>query len=346
MLLSTASFSVECLAPSGSLLPSCIVRPIVSIAIPVAAVLLYGVFWMSIAAMTSKNWEYVKKRSMLSFLAISYLTYVFMTKTAVNILHCIQIHEFANVDWHSRSSRWSQATTVKCYGPFHAPLAITLGWPVLIAFTIGFPLFMSWKLLKSRNAEYSRESWFMDSTAFFYRAYADKFIYWESLVLARKALLTIVVAMGHDLGSNLQTLLAVCILTTALYIQTASHPFRPEFASLNQYEEAALFVSNGTFVLALFFNDDRLGHVVRVLLSMLFFVLICGLFCFLIFVFLRATSDYMRIVLGIEGVSRAHELSDLRVFFVFLDLKAAQKVPNMRRFLRAAETDLETDSNA
>ena len=344
-MLSTASFSVECLAPSPSRVPSCIVRPIVSIAIPVAAVLLYGVFWMFIAAIKSKNWEYVKKRSMLSFLAISYLTYVWMTKTAVNILHCVQVHEFADIDWHSRSLRWSQATTVKCYGRFHAPLAIALGWPFIIAFTIGFPLLMSWKLLKNRNAECSRKSWFMDSTAFFYRAYAEKFIYWESFVLLRKALLTIVVAMGPAFGSNLQTLLAVCILSIALYMQTAAHPFRPEFASLNKYEEAALLVSNLTFVLALFFNDSRVCHAIRVLLSILLFVSICGLFCFLMVVFLRATSDYMRVVLGIEGVPGAHELSDLRVFFVFIDLKAAQKLPNMKQFRRAAETDLETDSS-
>ena len=194
---------------------------------------------------------------------------------------------------------------------------------------------------RKRNLDPSHESWFVDATAFPYRAYADRFVYWESLVLFRKAPLTIVVAVGYHLGSNLQAILAVCILTTALYLHTICHPFRNEFASLNVYEEAVLFFSDITFVMALLFNDDRIGNALRVVLSVLFFLSICGLLAFLGFVFSQATFAYMRVVLEIEEVPQIDTLGNLRVMREFMILKVAQNVPRTRSFIRKSKADEE-----
>ena len=337
----TASFSVECLTPMDAAVSRCIVRPIVSIAIPAAALLLHGVFWLWVTIRSAESWEYLKKRWSLSFLAVSYLTYVWITKNAVNTLYCVRVHEFIDTDIESTSYRWTQATSVKCFEGSHAILVGVLGLPILLFFTIGFPVLLSWKLLGKINRDPSHESWFMDATAFLYRAYSDKFVYWESLIMFRKALLTIVVAFGYHLGSNLQAILAVCILTTALYLHTICHPFRDEFASLNVYEEAVLFFSNITFVMALLFNDERIGNALRVLLSVLFCLSICGLLAFLILVFAQATFAYMRIVLGTEAVPDVDALSNLQVMGKFMILRVAQNVPRMRSFIRKSKPDAE-----
>ena len=340
-MLNTASFSIECLTPVEAAFPRSILRPIVTIAAPVTALLLHGVFWFCVAMRSAESWEYLEKRWSLSFLAVSYLTCVRITKNAVNVLSCVRVRQSIHTGAESTSYRWTQAATVKCFAGSHAILVSVLSLPVLLFFTLGFPVLLSWKLLRKKNLDPSHESWFMDATAFLYRAYADRFVYWESLVLFRKALLTIVVAVGYHLGSNLQAILAVCILTTALYLHTICHPFRNEFAGLNVYEEAVLFFSNITFVMALLFNDDRIGNALRVVLSVLFFLSICGLLAFLGFVFSQATFAYMRVVLEIEEVPQIDALGNLRVMREFMILKVAQNVPRTRSFIPKSKSDEE-----
>ena len=342
MLSDVASFSAECLASDESEIPRAVIRSIVSIAIPVSVVILYALFWLILTVALAQNWDYLKQRLLLSFLAVAYLTYVWVTKTAVDTLYCIQVHDSFDVDVDSTSRYWAHGTSLKCYEGSHTVLASTGGWPVLIGFSIGFPIFMACKLRKSKDTTRTTRStrgWFIKGTVFFYRAYSDRFVYWESLTMLRKALLTIVVAFGYHLGPNLQSILAVCVLTTALYIHTVCHPFRQEFNSLNIFEEASLCVSNVVFVMALFFHDRRVKDGVLVFLSVLFFVLICGMCLTLVVAFLRATLHYMRIVLEIEKTSDAKSFSFLRVFREFSAMVLGRGFAMLKRKRRKPRTD-------
>ena len=334
------AFSIECLVPADAPVSRTVAWAIVNMAIPVVSMILYAVFWLGVAWKCGESWNYVKQRSTLSLLAVAYLTYVWITKTAMSVLYCVGVHDSVDVDADHVSHYWARATSLKCYQGSHAILAGTLGWPVAVVFTAGFPLFLLLTLQRRRDPS-TREGWFMEATAFLYRAYSDKYIYWESIIMLRKALLTIVVAFGYHLGANLQAVIAVCILMTAMYVHTVAHPFGNEFASLNTLEGASLLVSNFAFVLALFYHDRRTGDVVRVVLTALLFVFVCGLFGYLVFQFVQATVAYMRVVLEIEGISNTQTRSFFSIFKEFLTLKLNQKLNLAKNYIWKTDKGLD-----
>ena len=336
------SFSIECLVPADAPVPRTVTWAVCNMAIPVVSMVLYAVFWLGVAWKSGESWNYVKQRSTLSLLAVAYLTYVWITKTAMSVLYCVGVHDSVDVDADHVNNYWARATSLKCYQGSHAILAGTLGWPVALVFTTGFPLFLLLTLQQRRDPS-SREGWFMEATAFLYRAYSDRYIYWESIIMLRKALLTIVVAFGYHLGANLQAVIAVCVLMTAMYAHVIAHPFRSEFASLNTLEGASLFVSNFAFVLALFYHDRRTGEAVRVALTVFLFVFVCGLFCILVFQFLRSTAVFIRIVLEIAGIRDAQTRSFFSIVKEFLAEKLNQKLDLAKNYIWNADKGRDDD---
>ena len=297
-----ASFSAECLAPANGVIARPVVQSIISFAVPVVAILLYGIFWMCMACRSAEGWDYFKKRWLLSVVAVAYLTYVWITKIAATTLYCIHVHDSVDVDVDTTHRYWTQDTSMRCYEGSHAVLAFTLGWPVIVSFTVGFPALLYYNLSNSGGADDHQAPIFVEIAAFLYRAYSDDFRYWELIIMSRKALLTVVAVFGYHLGFNLQAVLAVCILTTALYFHISARPFRKEFDALNAYEGASLFVSNITFVLALLYDDGRTRDATKTFLNVLLCVLVCGLFFLFLYQFVQSGLTHIRLVLEEEGI--------------------------------------------
>ena len=298
-------------------------RSVVHLLVPSAVLVFYIIFWIFLTWRYDENTWYFAKRALLSFLAVAYLTYVSITKTSINTLNCIKVHD--SVDAHSdhTDEYWALDTSLKCYEGAHAVLAATVGWPVLIIFSFGLPAVLAYILIRQRSQEPGQNPWLSDATGFLYRAYKERFIFWESIVMLRKAILSVIVAYSYPLGTNNQGILAICVLAFASYVHVTCQPFDEPYHFLNAFETASLFVSHLTFASGLFFNDDRTSGAVKVLLSLLLSVAICGLFLVLSCAFAKSAVVYLKTALEEQGMEDVQGWGTLHVLRIFLFMRVA-----------------------
>ena len=333
--------SADCLFASDHQPPRSILRTIIFLVVPAAALVLYFVFWAIWTYRSKQSIAYFAKALMLSTLAVVYLTYISITKTAVDTVHCIGVHDSIDVEDDHVSRYWAMDTSLKCYEGSHAILASTAGWPIIFLFTFGIPLALAYALLRIENRcpEQDSNGLFAEASGFLYRAYKERFFWWESVVMFRKAALTIVVAFSYPLGTNLQGVIAVCLLTFATYFHVLCRPFRDEDDYLNGYETASLFVSVLTFASGLFFNDERTSDVVRVLLTIFLSVAIGGLLCLFAYTLLACVMTHVKAALVDEGIEEAHHWGICRCVKVYASMIISAFFARLSKYFHPAPDD-------
>lgn len=331
MTSGVASFSLDCILPYGKTVPRSVLRILVTLCIPVSVVVLYVVFWAAIMRKSKETFGFLKKRSLLSFFAVSYLSYVSVTKIAVNAVSCVKVYDSPELGSDSFSYYWTMDTALKCYEESHAFLAGLLGWPTLLFFSLCFPLSLSYFLIKHPPARFDHQ-WIHETAGFLYRAYNSRFVYWESVVMLRKALLVVVTAFRYQLGTNIQGIIAISILTFALNVHHVCRPFRKEFSDLNDYESHALLVSFLIFTSGLFFLDPIIPDGVKMMLTAVVFVAVCGLVLFLSTKLVFAFIDYAKLSIRAEGVSFPSNHGTFNIVGRFISERIGLKINRMTSF--------------
>jgi len=304
--ISTATMtkSVDCLIPGDTAVLRSAVRTVIGLLVPVLMILSWIVFWTIKGFIQKKTLGYWTRRVLLSTNAVSYIAYIAITKTAVSVLYCIDIYDSTDLeDPHKTRKYWAVDTGITCYEGAHSMLAGFFAAPLILFFSIGFPVTVTVVLIAARNSERISSAWLYESAGFLYRAYSTDFIFWESVILARKALMTVIVVFAYPLGGNLRGVFCMCILGVALYCQVICRLFRKELANLNQLEDLSLLISSLTFASGLFLNDNHTSERSGVVLTILLFLSNITLFGFFIFSFYRSGTNYLRTVLRDEGVS-------------------------------------------
>ncbi len=322
--------------------PRSVIRSVVYLVVPVGILMFYIVLWAFVTRRLNENTWYFAKRGLLSFLAVSYMSYISVTKTAVNILNCIDIQDSTQVDFDHTTSRWAMDTSLTCYKDSHAVLAAVIGWPVVVGVSFGMPIILCYVLIKQRSMDPSHNPWLFEATGFLCRAYKDNFVYWESIVMLRKSVLAILVVFSYPLGTNIQGILAVCMLMLAAYTHVSCQPFKEGFSKLNTYETASLFITQLTFASGLFFNDDRTSDPVRVLLTVLLSITICSFFLFLIYKLLESADVYLRAVIEDEGIADAQDWSMIRVLKAFVSMRVSSIFQPCLRSSKSISSDTQT----
>ena len=315
---------VDCLFDTQNDPHRSVMRSVIHMIVPLGILVFYIIFWTLLTRKNDENTWYFAKRVLLSFLAVVYLTYVSITKTAVNTLHCIKVYDSMEFESEHTDAYWALDTSLRCYEGSHAVLAATVGWPLLVIFSFGLPIFLAYLLIRQRSQEPGQNPWLVDATGFLYRAYKERFIFWESIVMFRKAILTVVIAFSYPLGTNIQGILAVCILTFAIYVHVTCRPFDKPYAFLNAFETMSLVVSQLTFASGLFFNDHRTSSAVKILLTLVLSMAICGLFLALFYAFIKYADIYLKAVLEDEGMENVQDWGILLVLKVFLLMRIKQ----------------------
>ena len=294
---------MDCLISSDSAIPRATVRTVVNVMVPMSVTAFYFILWAVALIRLKETVDYLIKRCILSFVAVSYLSYIALTKTVVNVLSCVDVHDSADLMDDGVTAYWAMDTSLECYKGSHAVLAGLVGWPTLIVFSFGFPISVAAVLLNERNKHGMKSEWIFESMGFMYRSYSGKYVFWESVIMLRKAVLAAVVVFSYSLGGNLQGILGVCVLVIALYFQTVCSPFRPEFDDLNKYEGLSLVVSALTFQSGLFFNDDRTSDEAQVLITVLLVIVNLAVFLFFLAMFWKTGAECLKTLMDAEGTT-------------------------------------------
>jgi len=189
------------------------------------------------------------------------------------VFFCVSVFDSDGMD--DRSSKyWAQDTSLECYTPDHLKLVV-LALVFLAVFSFGFPIISAIVLRNSQRAGRLTEPGAMfEIIGFLYRGYDHRFSYWESIVMLRKACLSLIAVFSFPYGGTSQGLLASFVLVMCLFLHTMARPYRDEFACVNNYESYSLIISCTTFLLSCFFVPGRAGETTKILLS---FYLIGGI---------------------------------------------------------------------
>lgn len=183
----------------------------------------------------------------------------------------------------------------------HAALVGALVAPMILLILAAFPTSSAVYLTQKRRNGLLDTIAVREKFGFMYAAYTDECVFWDSVIMLRKASLALVLIFGTSLRSNVQGLTALLILILSLYLQMQYTPYRNEYETFNALEVFSLLVCIFIFMSGLFFNDPSVSEAGRMVVSVAAVVLICGfVFYFLYNLYLKA-AKYCRLTLVRDG---------------------------------------------
>lgn len=307
------ALSVDCVLPNTPHFPRSIGRNIINVAIPLFVVTIHILLWTLSLAWSKQSRKQLFRRCLLSTLAILSLSYISISKTAINSIYCVKVYDSKEPFSDSSERYWTADTRFRCDDTPVLALAWTIGWPVLFYFTLGFPFVLGWAFVVERRYPGSLNHLVSDTAGFLYRAYRPSFIFWECVIMARKAALTTISVLSYFLGGNMQGLLCTCVLILAHHFQAVCSPFRDEFNDLNQLEQLSLVFSCLTFASSWIYNDNQVQQDARMGLTIGLIVFNVGLLFFFFLTLFRSFVVYLRKVLEKAKFDHDQNGSDLYI---------------------------------
>ena len=269
-------------------------------------------YWIKL--MASSSWtaverrQYICSRAIITCLVTSFFVYQSFSEDLIGIFSCIELdskelstvksdYDNATAEVYysnfstARGIYWTEDTRVECFESNHLYLALFLGIPGILVFLIGFPAFMLGLLHSKRKNQLLVDIDVLNTYGFLYQNYEESFVYWEVVILIRKALISTVIVFAYPLGANLQVALTLAVLVLALALHLLSHPFK--YWSLNFLEGCALSFSISALIVGLVLNDEKTSSIAAGILAVL--LVICGavLVFFILFALLFYFDKYV-----------------------------------------------------
>eukprot|EP00210_Caulerpa_lentillifera_P006727 g6429.t1 len=298
---------IDCIVSSDSALVRSVWRTLMTLLVPGIVIFIFIAYWGYIKIHKRRALSFLWKKALLSIIVVIYISYLGLTKLAVRVFHCVKVFDSESLVSSSWTWYWAVDTAIKCYGKEHSAL-ISVGVIVLALVTLCFPFISALVITNYKDQRQNHESWINETMGFLYRAFKDRFMYWESIVMLRKACLSVIVVFSYPLGGRLQALLALLLLMLSLCLQTVCKPYRKEFRALNRYESASLFVSSVTLILGMFLDSERCSSTVKLSIVLIIAFVNVSTFCILLLAYLASGIDHMRAVLEEEGVQIPNEV--------------------------------------
>lgn len=280
--------SIDCLFSETDSIPRSISKTTISLLLPIFVFVLGALYWVR---RYRKDPFKLRKRVVLTAVVVFYVTYIGLVTNATSALACERLSDGFSSDLY-----WLEDTSVRCFRGSHRYLVVFLVSPVILLIVICFPIGSAVYLCKNRKAVKTRKNQdIKERFGFMFEAYSERCLYWDCVILLRKAALALVIVFGASLGGNMQGLISVCVLILALYLQTKYMPFKKEYQSFNVLEILSLSVSLSTFLSGLFLNDERISQSGRVIVSVLALVVISGFVLYSWIDILRKTDKYLKL---------------------------------------------------
>ncbi|CAD7699384.1 unnamed protein product [Ostreobium quekettii] len=293
----SAFFSMDCaLAPSST--PKSIRRMLINLSFPFMLVTFCTIFWLTIALLKPASRRVLKRRIIVTVWGVLYVSYFEITSRLIRTAYCVNADDRAIADAPDSiafDSYWSEDTDVKCWEGDHLALFVGFALPLFLLIPIGVPVWLiSFLWLNRKRFDDLR---FLGTYGELYKAFRARHVYWEAVIMLRKALLSVVVVWRTPLGGELQGVLAVSILVVSCFAHLVFKPYSEALYGLNEYETVALGVSLQIYLSGLIVNSDGTNDVARVIVSVLAVlsvtVLLAGFLCELI----RESRNYLDFLL-------------------------------------------------
>ena len=152
-----------------------------------------------------------------------------------------------------------EAMDTRCSSDRPLTLIIVSGSPLALVI-FGMPI---WYLfIFARYGSALNEADYLRVYGFLYIRDQNEHRYWELVIMAWRALLFVILAHSHSLGSHLQQVMVIAVLSVSLWTHLIAKPFKGE-SKLNTMEAVSLSSSIFVFFLGLVFEDPKTWDVLR-----------------------------------------------------------------------------------
>ena len=246
-----------CLLSKNGTAPRSVLQAALVTVLPLAVAIFICVFWVCSAVVQDKPWKYLAKRFILTVVSVLYVAYLPLFRTAINVFSCVDVYDAATLDGIDIShSYWTEDTSVRCFSGSHATLVFSVAIPLLV-FAILFPVSLGLILIIARRRGILGSPWIQETIGMQFRGFKEAFVFWDCIVLLRKALIAVIATFSHSLGASLQGHLLMALLLLVLFLHIMVSPFKAELEALNVLESASLFVSLCTVLCGLILDDEK-----------------------------------------------------------------------------------------
>ena len=252
-----ASLFLDCLLSDGRGAPRTVKRQIIVALLPELVALVISAFFLLRELLGDKDWNRLLRRVILAHIVVGYNSYLSLVKIAVDAFNCVRVHDGIRLEDIDATHRyWISDTTVECFRGSHLAFTLAISAPLLL-FAVLFPVLLAVLLERARGQDKLSSKWTQETMGFLFIVFEEEYVYWDCLILLRKAVLSVIIVFAYKLGGNLQGLLVVAVLVIALFLQTHFNPFSQDLGNLNVLESVSLLVSFFTFLSGLVLDSKR-----------------------------------------------------------------------------------------
>ena len=246
-----------CLLSKNGSAPRSVLQAALVTVIPLAVAVFICAFWVCSATKKERPWNYLAKRSIVTVVSVLYVAYLPLFRTAIYVFSCVDVYDSATLDGIDIShSYWAEDTSVRCFADSHATLVFAVAIPLFI-FAIFFPVSLGVILIIARKRGILDSPWIQETIGMQFRGFKEAYVFWDCIVLLRKALIAVIATFSHSLGASLQGHLLIALLLLVLFLHIMVSPFKADLEALNLLESASLFVSLCTVLCGLILDDEK-----------------------------------------------------------------------------------------
>lgn len=293
--------SLDCPLSASNHVPVSIQRSMFSLLVPLGFMALFCTYWFLLSRARNKDYEFFCRHALVSAIVVVYVFYTGITKRVLRILHSVEVDTVDDSEHVlATETYWADDTRLRFFKGSHAHLAGILGIPMLLIFSLGFPLALTYELWKRKSER--NEKKFASTYGFLYRAYQSRYAYWEMVVLARKSLLVAVVVFIYPLGGNLQGIFALMVLVAAMSLHLFAMPYSEVVYRMNHRETLSLCGSTFMYMVGIAFNDPQLPECAKIVLSVLVISLTTAIVVYLLVTLVLEGARHIDTLLGTRGI--------------------------------------------
>lgn len=224
---------------------------------PLLCAVLFGIAWVLLAVFKRcsaylGSWKDYYYGYQLTEMVLLFLAHILLVRTALELVVCTS-------ETYDRTFLVADPR-IECFEDAHKTWFFAGGIGGLFLYGAGIPLLSTFLVSRGNNQ-------FL--IGFFCKNFKRKTIYWESVIAARKVVLTIFVVALEKYGPSVQGLACLVTLFVALYFQLTKEPYMYRF--LNQLEATGMLCSVLTLTLALYsleFDED-VDYILNVVIALI-----------------------------------------------------------------------------
>jgi len=240
--------------------------------LPIFLMIVVVIVWLVISLIYRRLWRDIYRNIVISIICILFLLHPMLTKVGLEIFQWVQVDK--------NKFRVRIDIDIECFSAEHIKWSLMLGFPIIIIWSIGWPLLAF--VILYRNRKKLREPKMQKYLLILYQGLKDKAFYWELINTIRKVVMVAINVFMSTVPVIYAASTAVIVLVGLIRLQIGLQPYKLELN--NKLEIDAMVTGTATLFCGVLFVSDDTGFAL-IILFILIAIMIMNIRFFLYWLF-------------------------------------------------------------